>query len=90
MLTAIGLGAAILVTAWRFAPWVRNRSGPTANATMVIAPYSCNGTWVFDDPDAGLKRDRRCSGITHPHHLSSTSKLSQDSVEDDPVEPRQS
>ena len=56
-LTAIALGTAILVNVWQFSTWTRNRSGPSANTMMVIAPYAYHGTWVLDDPDAGLKRE---------------------------------
>lgn len=39
--------------------------GPRApqNALMVIAPYWYNGTWVFDDPKAGLVREPFVGGI---------------------------
>ena len=30
---------------------------------MVIAPYRYNGTWVFDDPKAGLVREPFVSGV---------------------------
>lgn len=34
-----------------------------ANALMVIAPYQYAGTWVFDDPAVGLRREPFVSGI---------------------------
>jgi len=34
-----------------------------SNALMVIAPYRYAGTWVFDDPAVGLKREPFVSGI---------------------------
>lgn len=32
------------------------------NSLCVIAPYRLNGTWVFDDPAAGLSREPFVSG----------------------------
>ena len=29
----------------------------TTNSQIVIAPYWWQGTWVFDDPDVGLRRE---------------------------------
>jgi hypothetical protein len=63
MLAAVGLVAVALVVAWQLATWAKNRGGPSANAIMVIAPYWYNGTWVFDDPDAGLKREPFVAGV---------------------------
>ncbi|HEX8340018.1 MAG TPA: DUF6717 family protein [Tepidisphaeraceae bacterium] len=34
-----------------------------ANAILVICPYWSSGTWVFDDPAAGLVREPFVSGI---------------------------
>ena len=34
-----------------------------ANAIMVIQPYWDSGTWVFDDPAAGLTREPFVSGV---------------------------
>ena len=36
---------------------------PAGNALMVIAPYWYNGTWVFDDPSVGLKREPFVAGV---------------------------
>ena len=58
-----GLAAVTLVAVWQLATWAKNRGGPSANAIMVIAPYWYNGTWVFDDPDAGLKREPFVAGV---------------------------
>jgi hypothetical protein len=63
MLAAVGLAAVALVAAWQLATWAKNRNGPSANAIMVIAPYWYNGTWVFDDRDAGLKREPFVAGV---------------------------
>jgi hypothetical protein len=37
--------------------------GVPANAIMVIAPYWYNGTWVFDDPAVGLRREPFVAGV---------------------------
>ena len=34
-----------------------------ANSIMVIAPYRYQGTWVFDDPRAGLEREPFVAGV---------------------------
>ena len=55
-------GAGIAV--WQF--FVRpslGGGGVPANAIMVIAPYWYNGTWVFDDPAVGLKREPFVAGV---------------------------
>ena len=36
---------------------------PAGNALMVIAPYWYNGTWVFDDEAAHLKREPFVAGV---------------------------
>ena len=36
---------------------------PPANSIVVIAPYRYNGTWVFDDPSAGLVREPFVAGV---------------------------
>jgi hypothetical protein len=63
MLAAMALAAVSLLAVWQLATWAKNRNGPSANAIMVIAPYWYNGTWVFDDPDAGLKREPFVAGV---------------------------
>lgn len=37
--------------------------GPASNSIIVIMPYKYAGTWVFDDPDKGLKREAFVAGI---------------------------
>jgi len=34
-----------------------------SNTLRVIAPYWCQGTWVFDDPEAGLVKEPFVSGV---------------------------
>ncbi|MGD0091719.1 MAG: DUF6717 family protein [Planctomycetota bacterium] len=57
---AILIGGAIAWYKGWFQPF-----GPVrpANALMVIVPYQYAGTWVFDDPDVGLKREPFVAGI---------------------------
>ncbi|QEH37774.1 hypothetical protein OJF2_63650 [Aquisphaera giovannonii] len=38
-------------------------AGPSSNAIMVVAPYWYNGTWVFDDPAVGLRREPFVAGV---------------------------
>jgi hypothetical protein len=40
-----------------------NRRAGSQNAILVIAPYRYQGTWVFDDPAAGLVREPFVAGI---------------------------
>jgi hypothetical protein len=39
------------------------RMAASSNAILVIAPYWYQGTWVFDDSDAGLKREPFVAGV---------------------------
>ncbi len=48
---------------WMAVTWAMGRTGPPANAIMVIAPYWYNGTWVFDDPAVGLRREPFVAGV---------------------------
>jgi hypothetical protein len=63
LLAAIGLVAVGSMTGWQIATWATNRNGPSTNAIMVIAPYWYNGTWVFDDPAVGLRREPFVAGV---------------------------
>jgi hypothetical protein len=38
-------------------------NAPPSNALLIIQPYRSHGTWVFDDPAAGLVREPFVSGI---------------------------
>lgn len=49
--------------AWMYATRAAGRAAPSSNALMVIAPYWFNGTWVFDDPAVGLKREPFVAGV---------------------------
>lgn len=54
---------AALAIAW-FGGLIPQRSSlPPANAIMVIMPYRYAGTWVFDDPRAGLVREPFVAGV---------------------------
>jgi hypothetical protein len=63
LLAGIAVAVVACVAAWQVAIWAMNRAGPPSNAIMVIAPYRYNGTWVFDDPSAGLKREPFVAGV---------------------------
>jgi Family of unknown function (DUF6717) len=58
----LGLVCIVLVgtSVWGYQRWT---SGPAGNAILVIAPYWYNGTWVFDDEAAGLKREPFVAGV---------------------------
>lgn len=62
IITALGL---LLVgfLSWFYLTHVRGLASPSSNAIMVIAPYWYNGTWVFDDASAGLKREPFVAGV---------------------------
>jgi hypothetical protein len=63
LLAALALAAGVGVSGWQ--AYVRSSAGAQvpANAIMVIAPYWYNGTWVFDDPALGLKREPFVAGV---------------------------
>jgi len=54
------LAAAIL---WNGGFFAGTKPAVPANALMVIAPYYYKGTWVFDDPEAGLQREPFVAGV---------------------------
>ena len=56
----LALLLAVLVVAGVFCA---RRPARPQNAIMVIAPYRYEGTWVFDDPSTGLRRERFVAGI---------------------------
>jgi hypothetical protein len=58
----VGLLCILLVGTSIWAYFSRD-SGPSDNAILVIAPYWYNGTWVFDDESAGLKREPFVAGV---------------------------
>jgi len=64
------LAAALVVVAavaafgtWCFVAQGPGRGGPSSNSIMVINPYWHEGTWVFDDPGVGLKREPFVAGV---------------------------
>jgi hypothetical protein len=63
LLAGIAVAVVACVAAWQIATWAMDRAGPPSNAIMIIAPYRYNGTWVFDDPSAGLKREPFVAGV---------------------------
>jgi hypothetical protein len=54
--------AALIVAGVYFGPKFL-RAGPSSNAILIIAPYRFQGTWVFDDPTAGLTREPFVAGV---------------------------
>jgi len=48
---------------WSYVTWGPGRGGPAGNSIMVIAPYWYQGTWVFDDPGVGLRREPFVAGV---------------------------
>lgn len=55
--------AVFLAMAWYFGVLAPIMPRMPANSIMVIAPYRFNGTWVFDDPRAGLVREPFVGGV---------------------------
>jgi len=43
--------------------WFPFKPDRPANSIMVLMPYRYSGTWVFDDPSVGLKREPFVAGI---------------------------
>ena len=60
---AVCLVLAAAGVAWRFGVFDFFFPHLPANAIMVIAPYRHSGTWVFDDPRAGLVREPFVGGV---------------------------
>jgi len=61
-----GLVLAAVAAGFGLRAFLLKRPGPpvpAGNALMVIAPYWYNGTWVFDDQAAGLKREPFVAGV---------------------------
>ena len=52
-----------LVVAWAGGLLPKRGGSLPANALIVIAPYRHAGTWVFDDPSAGLVREPFVAGV---------------------------
>ena len=60
--------AVVVVAVAGFVSWRQGILQPLgfrrpANSLMVIVPYQYGGTWVFDDPAAGLKREPFVAGV---------------------------
>ena len=56
VLTALAIG-------WAKGLFPRRTGSLPANALEVVAPYHYAGTWVFDDPRAGLWREPFVAGV---------------------------
>jgi hypothetical protein len=63
LLAGIAAAAFGCVVAWQLTTRAMNRTGPPSNAIMVLAPYWYNGTWVFDDPAVGPRREPFVAGV---------------------------
>jgi hypothetical protein len=63
LLSAVFLVMIAGVGAWGYLTWAARTAGPSSNAIMVVAPYWYNGTWVFDDPAVGLRREPFVAGV---------------------------
>jgi hypothetical protein len=63
LLAALVLACGSGIAVWQIFIRSSLRGGVPANAIMVIAPYWYNGTWVFDDPAVGLKREPFVAGV---------------------------
>jgi len=59
LLAVVLAGGAV---AW-YSNLLRRSARPPQNAILVIAPYRYNGTWVFDDEQAGLVREPFVAGV---------------------------
>jgi hypothetical protein len=60
--------AAVLIVAAGVVAWRQGVLQPfglyrPTNSLMVIVPYRYGGTWVFDDPATGLKREPFVAGV---------------------------
>ncbi len=62
-IVALFIVLATLLAAWHFGLFTHPVRRPPQNAVMVISPYRYQGTWVFDDPAAGLVREPFVAGI---------------------------
>jgi hypothetical protein len=62
-LAALVAGALAGIAAWWYAARSTGPAAPPGNAIMVVAPYWYNGTWVFDDPEVGLRREPFVAGV---------------------------
>jgi hypothetical protein len=62
IIAAVAVLAALAI-AWAGGLLPQRRGSVPANALIVIAPYRHAGTWVFDDPKAGLVREPFVAGV---------------------------
>jgi Family of unknown function (DUF6717) len=60
---ALSLAVLIALVTWVYVSNARGLASPASNAIMVVAPYWYNGTWVFDDGAAGLRREPFVAGV---------------------------
>jgi len=55
--------AVVVAVVWHYDVLGISASRPPANSLMIISPYRYAGTWVFDDPRAGLVREPFVRGV---------------------------
>jgi len=55
------VAAGLVIGVWFGPAWLRHNA--MSNAILIIAPYRYQGTWVFDDPAAGLVREPFVAGV---------------------------
>jgi hypothetical protein len=60
VLFALLLGA---IVAWQGGLFPQRRGSAPANALLILEPYRYAGTWVFDDRQAGLRREPFVAGV---------------------------
>jgi hypothetical protein len=63
IVASLAAAAVVLAVSWYAGPLAPFMPYRPANSIMVIAPYRYNGTWVFDDPRAGLVREPFVGGV---------------------------
>lgn len=64
LLIALFLTAVLGGAAWAYVNAAKTDPvAASSNAILVIAPYRHAGTWVFDDPAAGLRKEPFVAGV---------------------------
>ena len=63
LLAIVALVVALITAGGWYLSRLSRTASPASNSIFVIAPYWFNGTWVFDDAAAGLKREPFVGGV---------------------------
>jgi len=61
ILFVVIVGAVVFVVGLHSSSQTRTIHG--INSLFVIVPYKCEGTWLFDDPAVGLKKEPFIAGV---------------------------